>query len=899
MQGYAPQAMRLLLLDGNSLAYRAFYALPDSLMTPEGQPTNAVTGFLNMLLRMLREYSPDYVAVAFDERTPEFRNNMYPAYKAQRKETPESLRSQMGIIRELCQVLRLPVLSSPDVEADDIIATLARQAAEAEVYAEIVTGDRDQFQCVTDPFVRVLYTLRGISEVGEMNEDAVARKHGVLPSLYLSLAALRGDPSDNLPGVPGIGDKTAAKLLHKYGSIEGIWAHVEELTSKQRANVKDHWSQVEMNMKIMELRTDLDFLPPLQDLRIGSWDLDEITRFLKSLALKAALERVMEIAGRYVPEGAVLPVQDADLPELALRVVSGPAELVQAARALGPGIGLVAQLPEGRRRTAPLAWAVAAPDGRVVWAPHVADELDAMAPLFTAATPEFHSHAAKEIAALCWASNIAMTGLDIDTEIAAFLVDSSMSDFSLGALSERFLGEGLEDTEAKKANLSLDFGPLEGDSAASTQLGRQAWAVSRLAPILHERLVAISSWELYTDVERPLVGVLARMEETGILLDVGYLADLSEELKDRIKTLEAKIHEQAGREFTVNSPKQLREVLFDEMGLPPGKKTKTGYSTDASTLERLRDEHPIAEALLEYRNLEKLRSTYTDALPPLVDPVDGRLHTRFRQTGAATGRLSSESPNLMNIPIRTEQGRRIRRAFIPAEGCVLLTADYSQIELRVLAHLSQDEKLIEAFQLATDIHAATAARVFGVPVDEVSGEQRSRAKAVNFGLLYGMQAFGLAQRMGISHAEAQELVDTYFARFPSLQSFLDELVVQAKEKAYTTTVLGRRRVLRELQSPNFRIRQMGERMALNAPMQGSAADIMKVAMVRLDAALTARELSSRMLLQVHDELVLEVPEDEIAEVRTLVVEVMENACSLAVPLVVEAHTAKDWAGAKG
>ncbi|MCC7077506.1 MAG: DNA polymerase I [Acidimicrobiia bacterium] len=887
--------MKRLALDGNSLAYRAFFALPEeSLTTSDGQPTNAVYGFTNMLLRMLREREPDYVVVTFDAPTPQFRLDIEPQYKAQREARPPSLSSQMAILSELLEVLRVPILRVEGAEADDVLATLAREAKGAGIDVEIVTGDRDAFQVVDDAArVTVLYTRRGISEVDEMDEAAVRARFGVGPDHYVELAALRGDTSDNLPGVPGIGDKTAAKLLERYGGLDGIIAHVGELTPKQSENVAAHWGQVEKNVQVIRLVEDVDLGVGIEDLRIGEWDVDAIVKVYKTLEFGTILNRTLELAERYAPAGHVTAAEPVGV-EVTHETVRSAEELRGAVAALARPLGVSAEIP-ARAGDRPTAWAVADGTGHAVVASADVADPDVLAEIMAGPGPSFDGYATKDLIAALAREGVDVRGLDVDTEIAAWMLDPAPGNYPLEGLAARYLGTEIESPDAGgQGTLALG-----GTAEADARLATRAWAAVALAENFRRRLETNEMWSLYEDVERPVTRILAKMEAAGIKVDVDYLETLSADLTQRIDALARQIWDHAGREFTINSTKQLREVLFEELGLTPQKKTKTGFSTDAATLESLRHDHPIVECLLEYRNLEKLRSTYTDALPPLVDRADGRIHTRFKQTGAATGRLSSENPNLMNIPIRTEEGRRIRRAFVPEAGSVLCSADYSQIELRVMAHLSGDEHLIDAFRAGQDIHAATAARVFGVGIDAVTGAHRNRAKVVNYGLLYGMQAWGMATRMGIDKAEAQEFIDAYFEQFPTLKAFMDRTVEQAKADGFTTTILGRRRWFDELRSRNPRFRQMGERQALNAPIQGSAADIMKVAMIDLDTALAERGMRSRLLLQVHDELVLEVPAGEEEETAAVVRDVMENAVPLAVPLVAEIHLGATWDECKG
>lgn len=903
--------MKLLCLDGNSLAYRAFFAIPEeALTTSDGQPTNAVYGFTNMLVRLLRERKPDYVAVAFDAPTPKFRLDLDPGYKAQREGMPSSLASQMGILEEILAALHVPVLRIEGAEADDVLATLARAGKENGIEVEIVSGDRDVFQCIADPVgvadadsdadpggdsgaVKVLYTRRGISEVDEMDAASVEVRYGVLPSKYVALAALRGDPSDNLPGVTGIGDKTAAKLLARYGTLGEIINHAGELTPKLSENITTDWDRVIKNVEIMRLVDTVNLPLEVTDLHIGRWDVDEIAKVFKALEFGSILNRTLSLADRYAPGNNTIVRESADV-EITSRTIQDEAALADAVGALGLPFGIAADIPV-TATVFPVVWAFANTQGDAVVATSSVAPSKTLGQILAGDSPRFCGHGTKGLIGALAHDGVNADALDVDVEVAAWLIDPARGSYPLEDLSERYLGTPL-DSPKRPGQGELALG---GVAESNERLAKRAWAAVALAVPLRERLIAEDSWDLYAEIERPITRILAKMEVAGIRVDADYLGELSADLAQRIDVLSDRIWTHAGHRFTINSTKQLREVLFDELGLAPQKKTKTGYSTDAATLDSLRDKHPIVECLLDYRNLEKLRSTYTDALPPLVDPADGRIHTRFRQTGAATGRLTSENPNLMNIPIRTDEGRRIRQAFVPADGNLLCSADYSQIELRVMAHLCGDEHLIEAFQAGDDIHVATSARVFGIPAAQVTTAYRNRAKVVNYGLLYGMQAWGMATRMGIDKAEAQEFIDAYFGQFPKLRTFMGRVVEQAKIDGYTTTIMGRRRWFPELRSQNPRFRQMGERQALNAPIQGSAADIIKVAMIDLDRRLIDEGLATKLLLQVHDELVLEVPEDEKNVAASLVADVMEHAVELAVPLVADVHFGTSWAQCKG
>jgi DNA polymerase-1 len=880
---------KLLLLDGHSLAYRAFFALPTDLATKSGTVTNAAYGFTSMLTKVLGDERPDYVAVAFDAPGGStYRYELDPDYKAGRKETPDLFASQLPLIHEVLDALQIRQLQVPGVEADDVIATLATRAAAEGVDVVIVTGDRDSYQLVHDPHVKVLYNKRGVSEYALYDEAGIAERcGGVTPAQYPDYAALRGDTSDNLPGVPGIGEKTAAKLVTTYGALEGVFEHLEELPPKQRQNLAEHRDRVFKNREMSRLNREVDCGVALDELRQGAFDAEQVRVLFNQLEFRTLLPRILDAVGESaeVPEAETLDVEvvrarDAKAAVAALRAAAGATGVALEARwPAAPGKGSVDGIAVAAGGT------VTYVESDLLASPQVRS---ALAALVREDGPPLAVHRAKE---LIHGLDVALPALASDTAVMAYLLDPGEGKYVLDDLALRYLGIEVRSPDHEEGTLDFD-----GESA-STDTGRRAAVVERLAASLGDALAARELTDLYRDIELPLVPVLAKMEEAGVRIDVAFLEDLGRELGDQCRTLEVDIHGHAGEQFNVNSTPQLRRILFEKLALTPVKKTKTGPSTDADSLQKLAGEHPIVEALLRYREVEKLRSTYADALPPLVGP-DGRIHATFNQLATTTGRISSESPNLQNVPVRTSEGRELRRAFIAEDGCGLLTADYSQIELRVLAHLCDDPGLVDAFERGSDIHTTTAARVFGVAEDDVDPFQRRFAKVVNYGLAYGMEAYGLGQRLDIPTDQAREILDAYFAAFPNVAGYMHETIREAKARGYTTTIFGRRRQLPELSSDNFRIRQMGERMAQNAPVQGSAADIFKLAMVRLDAALTARGLASRMVLTVHDELVLEVPLDEREQAASLVRDVMEHVADLRVPLVVDVGFGATWADCK-
>lgn len=889
-----------MLIDGNSLTYRAFFALPTDLTTASGQVTNAVLGFTSMLVNLVRDHRPDQVVVTFDRPEPTFRHERLDTYKANRESTPDLLVQQMGLVREVVDVLALPVVEMAGFEADDVIATLATQAAAGGRDVVIVTGDRDSYQLVQDPHVRVLYNKRGVSDYALYDEQGILDRTGVTPAQYVDYAALRGDPSDNLPGVPKVGEKTAAKLITTYGDLDGIFAHVDEQTPALRANLAEHERQARTNAELMRLVRDVPLPVGIDDLHQGAVDVDavrELFRFLEFNSLlgrlPAAFPDIFDAStepedgpGRRVLEAEVDVVADAGAARAALETLAAAPVVAVAGAWVGEpgrsellGLALVGDPSEGAATYLPAAL--------------VSKVLEPLAAVLCAG-PEVVAHDAKPLVRSLLALGSDLRGLTLDTKLAAYLLDPADTAYELDDLLASHAGAELAGSDAVPDG-QLDLGGGQVDAAV--QAGRRALGVAELVGPVSAALAALSLAELNRDIEVPLVRVLARMEHLGIGVDVDVLRSLNAELTQTADRERAAVVELAGHEFNVNSTPQLRTVLFDELGLTPQKKTKTGYSTDQATLEKLRDDHPVVEHLLRYREVEKLRSTYGEGLLAEV-AADGRIHATFNQTVARTGRLSSDAPNLHNIPVRTEEGRRFREAFVPRAGWQFLVADYNQIELRCIAHLSGDPGLIEAFTSGEDIHDRTAARVFGVEASAVSVEQRSKAKMVSYGLAYGMEAYGLGQRLGIPTGEAQEILDAYFEAFPSVRDFMDRTVAEARDRGYTETVFGRRRRIPELASPQRNVRLAGERQAMNAPIQGLAADIFKVALVRLDRGIDEASLSSQLILQVHDEVLVEVSPGEEAAAEAVVRDAMSNAFDLHVPLDVNLAVGGSWAAAK-
>lgn len=889
---------KVMLLDGNSLAYRAFFALPTDMATASGQVTNAVFGFTSMLVNLLKDHKPDSIAVAFDRPEPTFRHEMVTDYKAGRAETPDILKQQMGLVRQVVETLQIPMIEIVGFEADDIIATLATRARDRGDDVIVVTGDRDVYQLVEDPWIKVLYNRRGVSDYVLYDEAGIQERTGVSPKQYIEYAALRGDPSDNLPGIPGVGEKTAAKLIVKYGGLDGIFEHVEEQTPKLRQNLKEHEAQARSNAAAIPLIRDVPLEVELDDLVMRPYDVEQTKQLFNFLEFRTLWDRLVEATS-----DIVTPPEDVEVNvplDVTLRHVTNVAE-IQEATSISTKWALAPLWESVAVRSKFLGVAFGEADGTALYVSAetlrdpavkhwICENLACEGARLT-----FDVHRSKELWRGLRSFDIDLCNLRLDTAVGAYLVDPAESQYLLADLASKYAQVDLRSAEGPPPG-QLDLDGTGGDPA--DQAARDAVATARVADALLAAMEARSLTSLWTDIERPLIRVLGRMEETGIAVDTEYLRKLTQRLTEQAKSLEAEIQELAGETFNVNSTLKLRQILFDKLGLAPQKKTKTGYSTDAASLEKLLGAHPIIEALLRYREVEKLRSTYGESLLNEVAD-DGRIHATFQQTVARTGRLSSDRPNLHNIPIRSDEGKEFRRAFVPTEGWQLLVADYNQIELRVIAHLADDPGLIGAFEARTDIHTLTAARVFGVAEDAVTREQRSKAKMVSYGLAYGMEAYGLAQRLNIPVGEAAQILNAYFEAFPNVREYMDRTVAEARKKGYTETMFGRRRLIPELASSNFRIRQAGERQAMNAGIQGLAADIFKVALVNLDAALESAGMTSRIVLQVHDEVILEVPPEEHDNAQAATLSAMQDAANLSVPLEVNLSWGATWADAKG
>lgn len=901
-------AKKLVLIDGHSILNRAFYGVPD-LSNAKGLHTNAIFGFLNILFKILEEEQPDYLAVAFDVHAPTFRHEMYEGYKGTRKPMPEELREQVPVMKEVLQAMKIIIMEQAGLEADDILGTLARKAEAEGMEVSLVSGDRDLLQIATEHIkIRIPKTKMGRTEIEDYYAEDVKALYQVTPTQFIELKALMGDTSDNIPGVPKVGEKTAIALMTEYGSIDNIYAHLEDIGKKSiRESLAANRELADLSKKLATIKTDCDLTLDYEAARAEGYYTPEAYQIFKQLEFKNMLGRfdrqeadksqeeiaagfhLLKESGQMIkvlaqlekkpqaPVGLLVLTEDGGLSGVAVSTAAKQSYFYYAgggsALQENQQLSLFETVQETEEDTA-LVQAIR--------------RLTAICPIYTLDIKKQYGFYGWE-----QRGGSEPTRQYFDAIIGAYLLNPLKNDYDGEAVAAEHLElsiPGYKECFGKKSVAEAAAENLE-QLAAFYQY--QAYAALQAGQVIRQKLEQTGMRQLMEEVEMPLSLVLYEMEQEGVAVRREELKSYGDALVARIQELEQSIHRQAGCTFNINSPKQLGEILFEQMQLPGGKKTKSGYSTAADVLEKLAPEHPIIADILEYRGLTKLKSTYADGLAEYID-VGGRIHTNFNQTITATGRISSTEPNLQNIPMRMELGRRIRKVFVPREGCVLTDADYSQIELRVLAHMSGDEELIQAYHMDQDIHRITASKVFKTPFEEVTDLQRRNAKAVNFGIVYGISSFGLSQDLSISKKEAAEYIEQYFATYPKVKEYLDKLVADAKEKGYITTMYGRRRPIPELSSSNFMQRSFGERVAMNSPIQGTAADIIKIAMIRVWKKLRQAGLSSRLILQVHDELVIETRQEEIEQVKQILEESMKLAAQLAVPLEVDLHTGENW-----
>lgn len=896
---------KLVLIDGNSIMNRAFYGVPE-LTNKEGLHTNAIYGFLNIMFKIMEEEEPSHMMVAFDEKAPTFRHKMYEEYKGTRKAMPEELREQMPVVRDVLEAMNICLFSKEGIEADDILGTMARKGEKEGFAVAVVSGDRDLLQLATEKIkIRIPKTKGGKTLIEDYHTADVIERHGVTPSQIIDLKGLMGDSSDNIPGVPGVGEKTALKLLTLYGTVENVITHVDEITpNRAREAVKNNIQLARLSKNLATIRTDCRLGITMEQCRVEDMYNAKAFHLIQSLDIKSILKRFdQDMAGDKGLEKNFMVIRTKREWEAFAGSIKSeePVGVKVVCRAdsdvTQDGDGQITLFMSEKKERL-LGMAVAFGKEKTAFC-RIGDTLTERD--VTSVIRELqkkHILVANDLKAQLDFFEAATAQNSFDTNLAAYLINPVQKGFAEEDIAEGYAGISLYPYSQLFGKLPMDTAFAEKEEELVRYASYCALVNAIAYPVLKKELKKIKSLSLYEEIEMPLLFTLYEMEQCGILVRRQALKEYGTNLGVRIRELETEIWQRAGEEFNINSPKQLGNILFDKMHMPYGKKTKTGYSTSAEVLEKLRFEDPVIEQILEYRQLTKLKSTYADGLDTYIDEKDGRIHTTLNQTITATGRLSSTEPNLQNIPIRMELGRQIRKVFVPEEGYVFLDADYSQIELRVLAHMSGDESLIEAYRENADVHRATASLVFHTPYEEVTDLQRRNAKAVNFGIVYGISGFGLSRDLNITKKQAEKYIEDYFETYPKVKEFMDRMVADGKSRGYVTSLYGRRRPIPELSSKNFMQRQFGERIAMNSPIQGTAADIIKIAMIRVAERLKKGNYKSRLILQIHDELLIETQMDEVDEVKSILATEMENACDLLVPLIAEVKQGNSWYEAK-
>lgn len=880
----------LIIIDGSSLIHRAFYALP-LLTTKDGIYTNGIYGFLTMLYKIQDDYKPDYICVAFDKSGPTLRHKEYKEYKGTRQSTPSELAQQFPLIREILKSLNMITLEMNDYEADDIAGTLAKQGELEGLDVVLVTGDKDYLQLVSDNS-KLLLTKKGISEIVEYDRNKIVEEYGIEPNQFIDLKGLMGDTSDNIPGVPGIGEKTGLKLIKEFGNIESVYENLDKVSGKKlKENLIEHEQTAYLSRKLGEIITNVPLEISIQDLKSKEPNWEELIGIFQELEFKSLLDRVPD---KYKEKEEEIreykyEILNKDELETVVKLIKEKGKFAFKFLIDGDNIIEDEVISIGLK-------VIDSPTYYIELSGNGKDFIELFKDLFENPKIDKIGHSLKKDIAVLFRYDIQIANYTFDSMIAQYLLNPSQSDYSINKISEEYLGYYAQDEEMLlgKGKNKKCFSEISLDERAQ-YLAFTLESVFRLEPIMIDKINELNMKELYYNVELPLVEVLSSMEYMGFKVDENELNCLGQGFDVEIKSLTDEIYDLAGIEFNINSPKQIGEILFERLGLPVIKKTKTGYSTSVDVLEKLEDKHPIIGKILRYRQIVKLKSTYIDGLTSLINRKTGRIHSNFNQTITTTGRISSTEPNLQNIPIKTEDGRQIRKAFVADKpNFVLIDADYSQIELRVLAHISDDPKMRDAFIQNEDIHKKTASEVFHLPIDEVTPTIRNNAKAVNFGIVYGISDYGLSQDLNITRKEAKEFIDKYLEHYAGVKKFMEDIVIQGKEKGYVETLLKRRRYIAELKAKNFNIRSFGERIAMNTPIQGSAADIIKVAMVNVYNALKENGYKSRLILQVHDELIIEAYQDEVDEVKNLLKKIMEESISLSIPLIVDVETGDSW-----
>ena len=893
---------RIIIIDGNSLVNRAFYALPP-LATSDGIQTNAIYGFLTMLLRVMEDYNPDYIGVAFDKRAPTFRHKKFTDYKAGRKKMAPELAAQIEPLKEILDAFNIYRVELEGFEADDLIGTLAKHFDNKGIETLIVTGDRDALQLVTD-FTKILFTKKGISNLEIYDDKKVIEEYEVTPEQFIDLKGLMGDKSDNIPGIPGVGEKTAIKLLKQFGNMENLLQNTEKITGeKLRERIELNRENAVLSKKLATIVTDVPVNIDTDQLRKQEINYNKLIELFKRYEFNSLIPRIKKDAEQTEDSNENIITTENDMGENIVEItcMNELKSMLSEAKEHG-SITLKTITEEKNIVTDDILHLAITIKGDIQYyinfqnfRENRQELMDALKEILESDGIKKIGHNLKKEIVHFYRYNINIRNLYFDTMIGEYLIDPARSNYNLGDLALQYLGESVVGerhlTGKGRSQISLWE---TSDDESKKMICNYIRITNKIYRFIKEELKNLDLEGLYYDIELPLVEVLASMEFRGIKADKNILLDLGMEFGEKIDQLTEEIYNLSGVEFNINSPKQLGEVLFEKLGLPPVKKTKTGYSTDAEVLEKLYDKHYVIPKILEYRQITKLKSTYVDGLLNIINPVTNRIHSNFNQTVVTTGRISSTEPNLQNIPVRLEIGRRLRKAFICDDGYLFIDADYSQIELRILAHISGDKNLIDAFIKDQDIHKRTASEIFEVPMDEVTSGMRSDAKAVNFGIVYGISDFGLSRNLNISVHKAKQYIDSYFEKYPSIKLYMEDIVKEAKEKGYVSTIFHRRRNLPQLKSSNFNIRSFGERMAMNTPIQGSAADIIKIAMVKIYRTLEERNLKAKLILQVHDELLIECPENEKETVTRILQESMEDAVKISVPLKVDISYADNW-----
>ena len=891
-----------VLIDGNSIMNRAFYGIMGSKMltTKDGKYTNAVYGFLAILFKLIEDTNPKYMAVAFDLKAPTARHKLYEGYKANRKGMPEELAEQMPLIKEILRAMNIDIVEKEGYEADDVLGTLSRYGEKQGLHVTILSGDRDTFQLATDNVtIRIPRTKGGKTETDLFDRSKIIETYGIEPKQLIEVKGLQGDTSDNIPGVPGIGEKTALLLIQKYGSIENLYDKIEknedDLKGKQREKIKENKELAELSKTLGTINLEVPIEDTLEQFKVEEWDKEKVLKLFKELNFNRYIER-FHLTGEKDSQEETYKVEFKTVEKSIEEIIDIIKEQKNMVFYLQTETDELAENIIKEKITGMSLYNTQTQEAYYIKLNQ--EEIAKLKDIFEDKNIKKTSINLTKVYILLKQAGITLEGIENDISVGAYILNPTNNKLDLKNLAMQYLELDIEEYIGEEDNQKqmtlFEENNVQNDKKASEKYNLYVYVIEKINTIILQKLKETNSFDLYTNIDMPTVEVLSSMQWNGMYVDEQELSAFGEELTSQIEVLTKVIHEMAGEEFNINSTKQLGEILFEKMKLPVIKKTKNGYSTDGDVLEKLKREDPIIEKILEYRQLMKLNSTYVEGLKPFINPKTKRIHSFFHQTITATGRISSTEPNLQNIPTRFELGKRVRKVFKPEEGKVYIDADYSQIELRVLAHISEDKHMIEAFKNNEDIHKQAASKVFKTPIDEVTKEQRSNAKAVNFGIVYGISDFGLAEQLGISRKRAKQYIDEYLTEYAGIKKFMENIIEKTKEKGYVETLFHRRRYVPELNSKNYMVRQFGNRVAMNTPIQGTAADIMKIAMIHVNEELKKRGLKAKIILQVHDEMMIEAPESEKEEVKDIMKKEMESAIQLKIPLVAEISEAKNW-----